>query len=187
MTEFYEFHDSSLEQIDHSAETVILKIDAYRHTWPDGFDVNSGTGWMQPIVITINEPFVEFEFTSFPVEIYTGSLKATRLEANHEDIHGDEIPASLIGALDVEIYLEGHEETTNEYKGMRIRGKSAAITHKGEARFVEKLPWWRKKGNAETKPKLIGVGLYESGVGDLATNKKHMKGFGEKSMGRKER
>jgi hypothetical protein len=34
------------------------------------------------------------------------------------------------------------------------------------------------------RPKLIGIGKYDSGIPDLATNKKHMEGFGRKSMGR---
>lgn len=32
--------------------------------------------------------------------------------------------------------------------------------------------------------KLIGMGMYDSGVSDLATNKKYMEDFGKKSMGR---
>jgi hypothetical protein len=179
MAEFYEFHDSKLEQIEHCDQKFILKMDAYKHVWPDGYDVNSGTGWMQQIEITVEEPLVDFAFTSFPVEIIDGSIKASSLMANGEDILGDLVPASLLGAVDVEICLEGYEEATNEYKGMRIRGKSAAITHKGEARFVEKLPWGQKEDEAETRPKLIDVGRFDSGIPDLATNKKYMEGFGE--------
>ena len=33
-------------------------------------------------------------------------------------------------------------------------------------------------------PRLIGLGKYDSGVSDLATNKKYMEDFGKKSMGR---
>ena len=33
--------------------------------------------------------------------------------------------------------------------------------------------------------KIIGQGEFDSGVTDLATNKKYMEGFGEKSMGRR--
>ncbi|MGD0832572.1 MAG: hypothetical protein ABR907_16690 [Terracidiphilus sp.] len=179
MTEFYEFHDSNLLQIENREQKLILKIDAYRHTWPDGYEVNSGTGWVQPIEITIDLAVAEYTFTSFPVVIMDGCIKATSLEANPEDILCDEIPASLSGAVDVEICMEGYEKTTNEYKGMRIRGKSAAITHKGEAKFVEELPWGKKKDSTETKSKLIGVGQFDSGILDLATNKKYMEGFGE--------
>ena len=32
--------------------------------------------------------------------------------------------------------------------------------------------------------KLIGVGMFSSGIGDLATNKAHMRDFGVKSMGK---
>ena len=35
--------------------------------------------------------------------------------------------------------------------------------------------------------KLIGMGMYDSGVSDLATNKKYMEDFGKKSMGRARR
>jgi hypothetical protein len=33
--------------------------------------------------------------------------------------------------------------------------------------------------------KIIGQGEFDSGVTDLATNKAHMEGFGQKSMGRR--
>jgi hypothetical protein len=33
---------------------------------------------------------------------------------------------------------------------------------------------------AKPRPRLIGVGCFDSGIGDLATNKKHMEGFGKK-------
>jgi hypothetical protein len=34
------------------------------------------------------------------------------------------------------------------------------------------------------RPRLIGVGMFDSGIHDLATNKKHMRNFGVKSMGK---
>lgn len=41
-----------------------------------------------------------------------------------------------------------------------------------------------EKHNDKPRKRLIGVGMFSSGIPDLATNKKHMEGFGEKSMGR---
>jgi hypothetical protein len=40
--------------------------------------------------------------------------------------------------------------------------------------------------NRAPKPrrKLIGIGEFDSGIPDLATNKKHLEGLGVKSMGR---
>lgn len=34
------------------------------------------------------------------------------------------------------------------------------------------------------KPRLIGIGMFASGIGDLATNKKNMEGFGAKGLKR---
>ena len=138
MTEFYEFHDSELTAIDFGDKTLVLKIEAYKHIWPDGLE-GAGTGWTQDIEITVDEPLIDFAFTSYPVELGDGSLRASILVANAADIIGEDIPGSLTHSSDVEICLEGREEFTGDYKGMRIRGKSAAITYKGEARFVENL------------------------------------------------
>jgi hypothetical protein len=33
---------------------------------------------------------------------------------------------------------------------------------------------------AKPRPRLIGIGCFDSGAGDLSTNKKHMEGFGKK-------
>jgi hypothetical protein len=149
MAEFYEFHDSYLTQIERREQLLILRIDAYRHTWPEGFKVNSGTGWTQPIEITIEEPSIVSEIVKLPVRILGGSIKSNILRAKPEDILGHEIPASLSGTSAVDIEIEGLEESTCEYTLMQIRGKSAAVTHKGEARFVENLPM-RKVSNEGT-------------------------------------
>jgi len=41
-----------------------------------------------------------------------------------------------------------------------------------------------KRHASAPRRKLIGIGKYDSGLPDLATNKKYMEGFGRKSMGR---
>jgi hypothetical protein len=41
-----------------------------------------------------------------------------------------------------------------------------------------------KHRSVSARPRMIGIGMVSSGVGDLATNKKHMEGFGVKSMGK---
>ncbi len=37
------------------------------------------------------------------------------------------------------------------------------------------------KQHAKPRPRMIGVGMFSSGLGDLATNKKYMEGFGAKA------
>jgi hypothetical protein len=41
-----------------------------------------------------------------------------------------------------------------------------------------------EKHKAQKRPKLIGAGRFDSGIPDLATNKKYMKDFGVKGMGK---
>jgi len=35
--------------------------------------------------------------------------------------------------------------------------------------------------------KLIGIGMFDSGIPDLGSNKKHLEGFGQKSIGRRDK
>ena len=41
-----------------------------------------------------------------------------------------------------------------------------------------------KSRAASPRRKLIGIGEFDSGIADLATNPKHMEGFGASSMGK---
>ncbi len=43
------------------------------------------------------------------------------------------------------------------------------------------------KHHAKPRPRMIGIGMFSSGLGDLATNKKYMEGFGAKGLKRGER
>jgi hypothetical protein len=38
--------------------------------------------------------------------------------------------------------------------------------------------------HAKPHPRMIGIGMFSSGLGDLATNKKYMEGFGAKGLKR---
>ena len=53
-------------------------------------------------------------------------------------------------------------------------------------RPIQKTP--PSNGKKKTKPiEIIGTGMFDSGIPDLATNKKHLEGLGKSSMGRKYR
>lgn len=138
MAEFYEFHDSALESIENLDHRLILRFDAYLHLHPGDQGEDEWTGWKQRVELTVNDPVVESAFTSYPVYIYAGHLKASQIDSRPEDIVGTEIPASLNLALNVEVHIFGQGHNGEEYKNMRVRGSSAAITFKGEPKFVEK-------------------------------------------------
>lgn len=142
MAEYYEFHDSYLKGIDHGNGTLVLRLRAYRHTWPGEIGVGEGTGWMQEIEITVENPIMTSDLNEFPLEILDGSLKAQNIQADASDVIEEMIPSSLRGSNEVKIYMEGVEEGSGEYRHVTVCGASAAITHKEPARFVEELnPW----------------------------------------------
>ena len=138
MAEFYEFHDSILEGMEHLDGKLTLRFEAYLHLQPEDQPEDTWTGWTQRIEIKLDEPVIESAFIHYPVQIYDGSLKAAHIDARLEDIVGDEIPASLRSASEVEICIFGQGGDGDEYKDMVIRGKSATITSKEVPKFIEK-------------------------------------------------
>ena len=144
MAEYYEFHDSYLEGIERVDDSIVLLLNAYRLSW----DGDVGTGWMQRISLTVMNGVADYPFTSFPVCLMDGDLRAESLEAETSDCLGTMIPGTLSGSTKAEVYLEGYEEDTNEYRTMRICGDSVAITSRGPAKFIENLP-------AHMNPRLV--------------------------------
>jgi hypothetical protein len=57
---------------------------------------------------------------------------------------------------------------------MRENGLSASQAVRNSLRKAAELQ------KAKPHPRLIGAGCFDSGIPDLATNKKHMEGFGKK-------
>ena len=60
---------------------------------------------------------------------------------------------------------------------VRRHGMSTSEVIREGIRLVE------KQHTGPKRPRLIGIGMFDSGVPDLATNKKYMEDFGKKSMG----
>lgn len=73
------------------------------------------------------------------------------------------------------------EETQAALDRLRRHGWSVSEAVREGIRLVD------KRNTPQTRRKLIGIGNYDSGVSDLATNRKYLEDFGEKSMGRAKR
>ena len=76
----------------------------------------------------------------------------------------------------VQARLDGETQAALEKLVRRLGWSTSEVVREG-IRLVE-------KNHAPTHRKLIGIGMYDSGVSGLATNKKYMEDFGKKSMGR---
>jgi len=59
---------------------------------------------------------------------------------------------------------------------LRLRGRTTSDVIRQGIHLVERQePDWKR-------PRMIGIGILSSGLGDLATNKKYMEGFGAKGL-----
>jgi hypothetical protein len=61
---------------------------------------------------------------------------------------------------------------------LRRKGRTTSDVIRQGIHLVERQePDWKR-------PRMIGIGILSSGLGDLATNKKYMQGFGAKGLRR---
>jgi len=73
-------------------------------------------------------------------------------------------------AATVQVRLNG--ETLAEFESLRRQGLTTSEV------LREGIHLAAQKRRPAKRPKLIGVGMYDSGITDLSTNKKYMEGFG---------
>jgi hypothetical protein len=73
-------------------------------------------------------------------------------------------------ATTVQVRLNG--EALAEFESLRRQGLTASEVLREGIHLVA------KKRRPVKRPKLIGVGMFDSGISDLSTNKKYMEGFG---------
>jgi Arc/MetJ-type ribon-helix-helix transcriptional regulator len=67
-------------------------------------------------------------------------------------------------------------ETQAVLDRLRQRGLSTSEVIRDGIHLVE------KQQRPAARPRMIGIGMLSSGMGDLATNKKYMEGFGAKGL-----
>ena len=69
-----EFHDSTLLNIYRTGLSVRVLFDAYVHRWDVVHGRWKGTGWMQPVEITLDEGVVP-ELPAFPIDLGGGVVQ----------------------------------------------------------------------------------------------------------------
>ena len=128
MPAWVEFHDSTLESASLGFDGVTLLFDAYVHRWEriDGRWV--GTGWSQPVSISIGGPAVGRDMVG-PVEVDEGCLTID------ESTDGGLVPLPLLrrGQVTLRVGLCTGER-------LEFAGRGVRVESQGEATFVEELP-----------------------------------------------
>lgn len=176
MPEFYEIHDSKIESLAWDGTALELTL----------YAVCTVSNGVEPLSYGRQRILLRFEnatLTGDKAEPEIWLLEG-KFECESEDSiatgHGNGcIVASLGEAKVVHMHLFGRNEETIEYPTFDVRSESMTLRKLGPVD-------WSKGKQLSSGRRIIGMGAFDSGIGDLATNKAHMKGFGLSSKTRRE-
>jgi hypothetical protein len=137
VTDWLEFHDSTLTGFDAGEAHVELLLDAYIHRWETLNEGWRGTGWMQNVRIVVSNAIVLSAVPLLPVEISDGRLQLGAVAPN--DLV---LPLQASGAIRIWLQL-----TTADV--VEVTGNAVRIEVTADARYIEELP-------ADLRPKDLG-------------------------------
>ena len=123
-----EFHDSTLLDIERHGMSIRLRLDAYVHQWDMVDGRWTGSGWVQPVEIAIDESTMK-QRPQLPVDLDGGVLEVG------ETYHTNLVPLPLIVSAHAMLRLELRAGEALEISGNRW---SIQVTGPGERR--EDLP-----------------------------------------------
>lgn len=129
MTEWLEFHDSTLEAVRASDAHVELLLDAYIHRWERVNDEWKGTGWMRRVRIAMTRPAAVPAVPFLPVEISDGDLQLDAVP-RHVMVR---FPFEASGAVRLWLQLITSDVVECTGSAVRIEGMEPA-------RYLEDLP-----------------------------------------------
>jgi hypothetical protein len=70
-----EFHDSELTSMAKRGDSIELRFEAYIHGSEGVPGVDAGKGWYQDLMLVVGDGSVKGEITSWPAELYDGTLE----------------------------------------------------------------------------------------------------------------
>jgi hypothetical protein len=128
MPSWMEFHDSWLESAELGADGAFLLLKAYVHRWEQVDGIWKGTGWSQPISVTIGPPAIGDETTE-ELGLYGGCLTID------SRVHNNWLPLPFSAEGQVALRFDLTEGGIIEFMGRNVRVEAV-----GEATYVENLP-----------------------------------------------
>ena len=129
MPNWIEFHDSTLTAIRQSAARNEIELVAYVHRWELVGDQWRGTGWEQPVRMTMQSAVGPSVAPGLPTDISDGELQSTGLT------NGDFVPLPFASPGDFALTLWLVDGSV-----INIAGCGLQVEELGAPRFVENLP-----------------------------------------------
>ncbi len=136
-----EIHDSVLTSVETQGKRVRLSFEAYIHKSKGVPGVDPGTGWVQNVVLTIEDASCEGKFQSVPCDLTNGSL-----EINGEHM-SNEIPIPLDRSGKIVLTLLA------KWTGEKLIARGARISLEllGEAQYVEEVDFSKPRARHESQ------------------------------------
>ncbi|HVA16234.1 MAG TPA: hypothetical protein VMV59_00830 [Candidatus Dormibacteraeota bacterium] len=133
-----EIHDSVLTAVETQAKQVKLSIEAYIHKSAGVPGVDPGTGWIQNVILTIEDGSFEGNTQSFPCDLMDGTLQI------NEEFMENEIPIPLDRYGQIVLSL------VPKWSGDRLvaRGTGIYLERLGEARYIEDVDFSKPRARA---------------------------------------
>ena len=129
VSDWLEFHDSTLSAFDARETQVDLLLDAYIHRWETLNDGWTGTGWKQSVRITVSDAIAIPAFPLLPVGISDGRLQLDTMPP-HAVVR---LPLRAFGVVRIWLQL-----ITADI--VELTGTAVCIAATAPARYVEALP-----------------------------------------------
>ena len=130
MPGWLELHDSRLVAVEQAGATMRLLLDGFIHRWKLVNGDWKGTGWTQPVQITMEGVARQLVTLRMPVEIAAGGLQCGN------GTHNNVLPLPFETSEAVLLWLE----VVADEGGIWIDGRGLRIETAGEPSFVENLP-----------------------------------------------
>lgn len=141
MTEWLEFHDSTLTAVLGSDTHVELLLDAYIHRWehfPGGW---KGTGWGQRVRIVVSRPTAVPAAPLLPLAVSDGRLQLDTV--TYDNVV--RLPFHASGTIRLWLRLITADV-------VEVTGSAVHIEGTEPARYIEDLPpYWRLPGGDDDR------------------------------------
>jgi hypothetical protein len=124
-----EFHDSTLESIEHEGNVLIARFSAYVHRSPGAPGVDAGTGWSQSVHFRIGRARVKTSLGELPMALSGGRLIVSGR------VFDNLVPMPAIDSGPISLQLQGPNR-----REVVIDGDGVEANLVGPAKYLDRFP-----------------------------------------------
>jgi hypothetical protein len=122
-----EIHDSRVAEITNRNSTVIVHfLPAYLHKSEGRAGIDSGTGWVQEVLMIFPEASINGSFPNWPCDIMDGEL----FISGERHANSIPVPLQVTGLTELRLICDSNHTVT-------VTGRGLKLELVGEPRYVE--------------------------------------------------